>query len=371
MIKKITFFIATYSSTGVPLAQIRLAKALYRKGHKIEFVIGHVPDNLSIPEIEGIRVINLNIQRTYKLLLPIISYIRKNQPDVIFTAEDHINAIVTLAAILTGSKAKLSASSRITPYRVYSNKLFTKKWALKYFSILLRKRIDALVCVSQDMVKEYETLLGPSNYQCIYNIIQDSDTQRRMSEPVNDLWFNDNSIPVVISAGTLSGRKGFADLILAMKIVTKHIPARLVILGEGHLRADLETLILDEGLADSVRLLGFKNNPLKYFRKSKVFVLSSYAEGLPNVLVEAMACGCTPVATDCPTGPSEVLKDGRYGYLIPMHKPKAMAAAIQKALEHPVPRGLLNEAIEPFTEERVLARHAEALKEDFLQPAVN
>jgi glycosyltransferase involved in cell wall biosynthesis len=84
-----------------------------------------------------------------------------------------------------------------------------------------------------------------------------------------------------------------------------------------------------------------------------------------------MACGCTPVATDCPTGPSEVLKDGRYGYLIPMHKPKAMAAAIQKALEHPVPRGLLNEAIEPFTEERVLARHAEALKEDFLQPAVN
>jgi len=362
MRKKITFFVATHSSTGVPLAQIRLAKALHRCGYKVEFVIGYVPDSLSIPEIERIRVINLNIPRTYKLLFPIISYIRANQPDVIFTAEDHLNAIVTLAAILTGSKAKLSASSRITPYRVYSNKLFSKKWALKYFSIFLRNRIDALVCVSEDMVKEYEAILGPSKYQCIYNVIWDADTPRRMREPVDDPWLNNSSIPGVISAGTLSRRKGFADLILAMKIVTQRKPARLVILGEGHLRTDLEALIQNEGLADSVRLLGFQDNPLKYFSRSKVFVLSSYAEGLPNVLVEAMACGCTPVATDCPTGPREVLKGGEYGYLIPMRDPEAMANAIQKALEHPMSPEQLKEAIEPFTEDRVIQKHQSVLE---------
>lgn len=361
MTKNITFFVARHSSTGVPLAQIRLAKALHRRGYIVEFVIGHVPENLSTPQLEGIRVTNLNISRTYKLLLPIISYIRKNQPDVIFTAEDHLNAIVTLAVIATGSKAKLSASSRITPYRVYSDKLFTKKWILKKVSIVLRNRVDALVCVSEDMVKEYEALLGPSKYQCIYNVISDADTPRRMSEAVDDPWFNDTSIPIVISAGTLSSRKGFADLIIAMKTVIQHKPARLVILGEGHLRADLEALIQKQGLAGSVRLFGFQDNPLKYFSKSKVFVLSSYAEGLPNVLVEAMACGCTPVATDCPTGPREVLRGGEYGHLIPMRNPEAMAVAIQSALDSPMSPEQLNKAIEPFTETRVIEKHRNVL----------
>lgn len=361
MATKITFFIATYSSTGVPFAQIRLAKALRRRGYQVAFVIGYVPKDLAVPEIEGIQIINLNLTRTYKLLLPIISYLRKVQPDVTFTAEDHLNAVVTLATILARSKTKLSASSRITPYRVYSNQVFSKKWILKQMSILLRKRIDALVCVSEDMIKEYEALLGSSRYQCIYNVISDVDTPLRMSEPVDDPWLNDISIPVVISAGTLSRRKGFGDLIRSMKLVNQRTPARLMILGEGHLRADLEALIQNEGLNDSVRLLGFQDNPLKYFSRSKVFVLSSYAEGLPNVLVEAMACGCTPVATDCPTGPREVLKGGKYGYLIPMRDSEAMAVAIQKALEQPMSPEQLREAVEPFTEEQVIQKHRSVL----------
>ena len=357
----IAFFVARYSSTGVPLAQIRLAKALHRRGYSVDFIIGYIPDGLSLPEIDGIRVVNLDTSRTYKMLLPIISYLGKNQPEVIFSAEDHLNAIVAFAAIFSGSRAKLSASSRITPFRVYSNKIFTRKWLLKQFSLLARRRIDALICVSEDMVKEYETILGPSKYQCIYNVIQDSDTSRKMNEPVEDHWFKDDTIPVVISAGTLSSRKGFADLILAMKIVTQNKEARLAILGEGHLRAELEALIQREGLTGAIRLLGFHENPLKYFSKSRVFVLSSYAEGLPNALVEAMACGCTPVATDCPTGPREVLKSGEYGHLIPMHDPKAMAAAIMQALDCPTPKELLVEAVRPFTEDVVVDRHIEVL----------
>jgi glycosyltransferase involved in cell wall biosynthesis len=361
MTKKITFFIARHSRSGVPLAQIRLAKALHRRGYIVEFVIGYVPDSVSLPDIEGIRVINLNTPRTYKLLLPIISYIRTNQPDAIFTAEDHLNAIVTLAAIFTRSKAKLSASSRVTPYDTYSDKLFSKRWVLKQLSVLLRKRVDALVCVSKDMVKQYEAIFGPSKYQCIYNVICDVDTPKRMSEPVSDPWINDRSIPIVITAGRLAPEKGFSDLILAMKKLSQRTAARLVILGEGPLRTDLEALINSEGLADTVRLLGFQENPLKYFRQSRVFVLSSYVEGLPNVLVEAMACGCTPVATDCPTGPREVLKGGEFGHLIPMRDPEAMAAAIQKALEQPMSAERLKEAIEPFTEERVIEKHRSVL----------
>ena len=111
------------------------------------------------------------------------------------------------------------------------------------------------------------------------------------------------------------------------------------------------------GNLDVVDMPGNVDNVLKYFARADVFVLSSYAEGLPNVLIEAMICGCTPVSTDCPTGPSEVLQNGKYGYLVPMHDPVAMATGIEKALNSPIPKNLLDEAIEPFSEDAVIKRH--------------
>ena len=358
---KIIFIIARYSHSGVPLAQIRLAKAFLRRDYVVEFVIGYVPDGLEVPVINGATVTNLDTPRTYKLLMPIISHIKRFQPDVIFTAEDHLNAIVAMAALVTRSKAKISASSRISPYRAYSTKPFSKKWALKYSSILINKRIDALVCVSEDMAKDYQAIFGETRHQCIYNMAHDSDTLRRISEPVDDPWITDKSVPLIITAGRLCPGKGYPDLINAISILRKNGPIKLAILGEGDFRPELEALIKKEELTDVVRLLGFQENPLKFFKQADVFALSSYFEGLPNVLIEAMAAGCTLVSTDCPTGPREVLKDGKYGYLVPMHDPKSMANAIKEALESPTAPELLKEAIEPFTEKCVIQKHQQVL----------
>lgn len=358
---KIIFFIARYSHSGVPLAQIRLAKAFLRRGYIIEFVVGYVPDNLEVPVIEGATVINLDIQRTFKLFPSIVSCIRKFQPDVIFTAEDHLNTIVAMAAIAARSKARISASSRISPYRTYSNKPFSKEWTLKYSSIFIRKRIDTLVCVSEDMVKDYQKIFGKTRHQCIYNMAYDADTLMKISEPVEDSWITDTSIPLIITAGRLCPGKGYPDLINAISILKKNGPIKLAILGEGDFRPELEALIDELELADTVRLLGFQKNPLKFFKHADVFVLSSYFEGLPNVLIEAMAAGCTLVSTDCPTGPREVLQDGKYGHLIPMHDPVSMANAIKEALENPISSELTEEAIMPFTEQSVIKKHQQVL----------
>ena len=134
-----------------------------------------------------------------------------------------------------------------------------------------------------------------------------------------------------------------------------------MILGDGPLRSELEALIIELGLEDVVSLLGYVENPLKYFARADVFVLSSHVEGLPNVLVEAMMCGCTPVSTDCPTGPREVLHDGKYGYLVPVRDPVAMAIGIEKALDYPISKQLLADAVRPFEEGAVLARHFNVL----------
>jgi glycosyltransferase involved in cell wall biosynthesis len=151
--------------------------------------------------------------------------------------------------------------------------------------------------------------------------------------------------------------KGFACAIEAIGLLNKHQPVKLLILGDGPLRNELQELIDRLDLNDSVELLGYVQNPLKYFANADLFILSSLVEGMPNVLVEAMMCGCTPVATDCPTGPRELLKDGVFGYLVPVQDAPAMANGIEKALVKPISKGRLESAISPFKENTVLAQH--------------
>jgi glycosyltransferase involved in cell wall biosynthesis len=182
-----------------------------------------------------------------------------------------------------------------------------------------------------------------------------------MKEPVEHEWLLHKDCPVLVAAGRLAPWKGFADLIHAMKELSGRRQARLIILGDGPLRSELQALIVKLCLTAVVRLQGYVENPLKFFAHADVFVLSSHVEGLPNVLIEAMMCGCTPVSTDCPTGPREALQDGKYGYLVPVGDPVAMAAGIEQALRYPVPKNLLAEAVLPFQEEAVIGRHFDVL----------
>lgn len=351
-----------YAFSGVPLAQTRFARALASIGHEVDLMIGRVDPDLTVPEMPGVNVIALQGRNVRSMFVPLWHYMRTSRPDVIFSAEDHLNTIVLLAAVAAGSRAKISGSSRVTPFDTYSRVPFTKRWLLKHVSRALTWRADVLTCVSQDMVDQYRRVFRSPRHVCVYNIVDDRASRMRISEPLDDPWFGERDRPTIVAAGTLAPWKGFPDLIRAVaQLIANGRPVRLAILGEGPSRLELENLILELGLSDAVRLVGRVDNPLKYFRKADAFVLSSHVEGLPNVLVEAMMCGCTPVSTDCPTGPREVLGDGRYGYLVPMRDPVAMAAGIERALDNPVPKERLAEAVRPFEQDAVLERHFELL----------
>ena len=358
---KICVVTPLYAIAGVPLAQLRFARALAAKGHEVDLIIGRIDSQYQFPDVPAVNVLKLNQPNVRGMLLPLIRYLLSAKPDIVFAAEDHLNTIVLLAAILSGTKAKISGSSRVTPFDTYSSVPFTKRWILKQLARALMWRANALTCVSKDMVEQYRQVFVAPPHVCVYNIVDDRHSRQRMHEAVEHEWFEHKEGPVLVAAGRLATWKGFADLIRAMKILTQSRMARLMILGDGPLRAELQALIDDLGLSDVVHLLGYVDNPLKYFTRADVFVLSSHVEGLPNVLVEAMMCGCTPVSTDCPTGPSEVLQGGKYGYLVPMRDTVAMAAGIEKALDHPIPKALLAEAVRPFEEGAVLDRHFEVL----------
>lgn len=350
-----------YTIAGVPLAQFRFARALAARGHEVDLVVGHLAAGMEFPDVGSVRLIHMRRRRVRSMLFPLVAYLRRERPAVVFSAEDHLNCVTLLAALLARSDAKISCSSRVTPFDTYSNVPFTKRWFLKHIMRAVMPRADALTCVASDMVEQYRQVFSAAPHVCVYNIVDSQRADALMAEPVDEPWLREKDEPVLVAAGRLAPWKGFADLLVAMRDVRKVRPARLIILGDGPSRGELEALVRELGIADAVKLPGYVANPLRYFSRADAFVLSSRVEGMPNVLVEAMMCGCTPVATDCPTGPREVLRDGQYGYLVPVGDPAALAAGILHALQRPIAKVALQQAVRPFTEQAVIDRHFEIL----------
>lgn len=356
---KIAVITARYSVSGVPLAQIRLANALRRRGSHVDLLFGRIgsgaKQNLGV---EGVT--DLRASRTLFMLPKLVQYLRKARPDVVFSAEDHLNVVVLLAAIVARSSVKICCSSRVTPFDTYGRGSPFKRIAFKAAMRSVMWRATLLTCVSRDMVAQYRQVFGVTRHQYVYNIVDKYISGNPMREFVEHEWLDDPAFKIVVAAGSLEPWKGFQDIIRAMTHVQNS--ARLLILGEGSQRKKLEALIVELGLSQRVHLVGQVKNPLAYFSRSHVFALSSRVEGMPNVLVEAMMCGCTPVAMDCPTGPSELLRGSAHGHLVAVGDWEAMADAINYALDHPAPRQWLEQVVAPFSEAAVIGRYAELLQ---------
>src|SRR5437899_3292065 len=124
---KVTVVTPRYSISGVPLAQTRFARALASKGHDVEFIIGRMDDGLNLPQIPGAKVKALGLPNVRSMFFPIWEHLRNAKPEIIFSAEDHLNTLILMVVILSGSRVKVSGSSRVTPFDTYSNRIFTKR----------------------------------------------------------------------------------------------------------------------------------------------------------------------------------------------------------------------------------------------------
>ena len=350
-----------FSIAGVPLAQHRFARALAEKNHKVDLIIGFLPSEVSPEAIPGVRIIILNKNSVLKMFFSLTSIFRKKKYDVLFSAEDHLNIIVIFARFFSRSKSLLSVSSRVTPYDTYSNIWFTKRWILKQLTKITIDSANVMSCVSKDMVLQYKSIFKNSPHQCIYNIVDDPPSRQKMHESVEHDWLKNDRFKTIVASGRLAEWKGFEDLIRAIPIILKTREVKLLILGDGPLKEYLSQLVHELNLNMHIDLVGYVNNPFKYYKNADVFVLSSYVEGLPNVLVEAMMCGCTPVSTDCPTGTREVIQNNKYGYLVPVKNPQLLAAGVINALENPISKDLLDEAIKPFSADNVIKSHFSSL----------
>lgn len=185
---KITVATPRFALAAVPLAQIRFARALANRGHEVTLVVGYVEPGYTFPEISGFRVQILNIPRVRNMFLPLIRYLFKEKPDLVFSAEDHFNIVILLAARLVRSKSKVSCSSRVTPFDTYSNTICSKRWFLKQLARFTMRSADALTCVSVDMVAQYHQIFGQCPHVCAYNIVVDALSRKLMRERLDHPW---------------------------------------------------------------------------------------------------------------------------------------------------------------------------------------
>jgi glycosyltransferase involved in cell wall biosynthesis len=207
---------------------------------------------------------------------------------------------------------------------------------------------DRAIAVSEGVADNMSQMLDlrREEIDVIYNPVIGPKTFMHAEENVDHPWFMGESDPVIIGVGRLVEEKDFSSLLRAFAIVSrKRDVGKLAILGEGEKRSELERLADSLNVRDRVWMPGFVRNPLKYMARSDVFVFSSREEGLGNALIEAMATGIPVVSTDCEGGPNEVLENGKYGKLVPVEDPPALAGAIQEALDGhigPAPRSALD-----------------------------
>lgn len=223
-------------------------------------------------------------------------------------------------------------------------------------------RADALITASAGVGQDLKTAAGLDGLPIhpIPNTIVTKGMHEQAKEPVDHPWLADDEAPVVLCVARFAKQKDLPTMLHALAIARRSRPLRLIVLGHGPERSDVEQVVHDLELEECVDMPGRVSNPYAWMRRASVLALSSAWEGSPNVLIEALALGTPVVSTDCPSGPAEILENGRYGRLVPVGDPEALAGAILETLEHPLAYDPAT-ATERFTATRAAQRYLEVL----------
>lgn len=349
--RHVALFMPSMRGGGAERVMLNLACGLVERDVQVDVVLAQGEGTYLSRVPEAARVVDLKAKRVLTSLPALRRYLVRERPATLLAAVAHTN----LVALLAGGLAKVPTRIVISIHNTFSiaaqGAAMKRSRVLPFVARWLYPHADGIVAVSYGVAEDLaQTVrLDRGRIEVVYNPVVTPELYRQADEPFSHSWFGHAGVPVILGVGRLSAQKNFPLLIRAVAKVRQQRPVRLLILGEGDDRAALEALVNDLGLSACVALPGFVDNPFTYMRHAQLFVLSSNWEGLPTVLIEALACGCPVVSTDCPSGPMEILDGGTYGALVPMRDADALAEAIMASLDNPIHGELLQQRINEFT----------------------
>ncbi|GKR08303.1 glycosyl transferase [Aeromonas caviae] len=321
MSKKIAIFIPSLGGGGAERVIVTLANEIADRGYSLDLVVSNAKGDYLNDVSKNVKLVDLRAKRVSRAFLPLCKYIMKEKPAAMLSVMTHTNIIAILAKIITCTPLRLIVSEHNT-ISAEKSKASAFNRTLIYGLVPYLYRFANKVCtVSIAASADLAEFIGVNKEQIvtIYNPFDLEIINKLSSEPISHPWFGAGEPPVLLAIGRLTEQKNFHLLIKAFKELRLVYNARLLILGEGHLRSDLEILLADlELTSNDILMPGFVKNPYPYLSHCHAFILSSSWEGLPTVLIEALACGAKIISTDCPSGPREILEDGRWGRLVPV-----------------------------------------------------
>jgi glycosyltransferase involved in cell wall biosynthesis len=338
---KIALFLPSLVGGGAERVMVNLANSMAAKGVNVDLVVADARGAYRNQVASTINVVDFKSERSLASFPKLIGYLRREKPKALISALEHTNVLSIWAKRLAFAPTKNIITEHISSSLIsyaagYTpNKLRATLYAMRFTYPLAEKIVTVSQGVADDLVQTIG--IDKSKLEVIYNPVLNESMFEKAEQAVDHPWFQAGQPPVLLGVGRLEPQKDFPNLIKAFALLRKKQEARLVILGEGNLRGMLEALVKELGVEKDVQLPGFNSNPYAFMKRASVFVLSSVLEGLPTVLIEAMALGTPVVSTDCKSGPKEILGSSGYGTLVPTENPEALAGAIEKTLSLPKP----------------------------------
>ena len=301
--------------------------------------------NLS-SSITPVKIFSFNKKKARQLFFVLLKKINEDKPRVIISSTFYTNIIAIAASLFSRHKVKVIVIEHIAVKSEFKNLSLLKKLTMRILVFLFYRLAHSVVTVSNesgDILSKY-CLLPRKKIITIYNPVISKDLYEKSDTLIDHPFFNLGH-PILLNVGRLDKQKDIGTLLNAFSIITKEIESRLIIIGTGNEKAQLIEQCKKLKIFNQVDFIGHLKNPYPFFKKSSVFVLSSLYEGLPTVIIEAIALRLPVVSTRCPSGPAEILKQGEFGILVPIKDPKSLAQGVLNLLKN---KNIIQEAPEAY-----------------------
>ena len=351
---RIGIFFHRFDDGGAEKTTVRLANELAKRGHAVTIAVRYDRGPARALVSSAVRVVDMKLPEKGKLVKNIRNVrilkgmMGSGDYDVLMAVTSEMAEVAAVSCAFGGKKIPLvcvlhsTLSVEQTSFRALRHMLH------EFFD----RQYDRVIAVSEAVRLDYLKSCGaePDKAVTIYNPLVDERVMRLSGIRPDHPWLvPDRIFRTLLMVGRLSYPKNHALMFRVLKKLLREGDYRLVLLGEGELREELETLAEDMGIRAQVDFAGYTDNPFGYMAYCDCLVLSSHYEGLPSVLVEGLACAATIVSVDCPSGPAEILEGGTYGVLVKSGDEEALKEGILEALQRRTDPELLRRRSEDFS----------------------
>jgi len=361
--QKLAVFISFSGEGGVERMVSALINEFNEKGHDVDLLLIKARGGHLQAVSDSVNKIKLGSNHSWLTLWPLVKYLRKEKPAALLAVKHRAIMVALIARRLAGVNTRIVGRLGTNVSTALEGKSGFRKllWHKSMQSIY--PMADKLVPVSEGVSDDIRNISGidKNKLEVIRNPVVTNKTLKLADEPLEHPWFAANQSPVILGAGRFTRQKDFPTLIKAFALLHQQKECRLVILGKGGDQQACRELAESLGVEKDIDFPGFDSNPFRYMRHAALFVLSSAWEGSPNVLCEALAVGTPVVSTNCPSGPFEILQNGKYGILVPVGDAEALAKAMAQTLAQPLDTDSLRQAVAEYTVERSAKRYLQAL----------